>query len=227
MHPAITDLVIVGVGLFVATLLASALSLPYAGSAGVVAGVALATWRLKISSQTWRDVGFGSPGNALHSALAAFALYFLTLIAVLVIVEPVTRALQWQPLDLSSFRRLRGDSYSLAITLLLVWTVVAFGEEMVFRGFALSRLQALFGPGPRAAALAVAVQAILFGLGHVYLGARGVLTAVVIGALYGTWFLARGRNLWPLIAAHGLTDTISILAIYSGVGGGATHGADL
>jgi membrane protease YdiL (CAAX protease family) len=218
MHKALADLAIVGVGLFVATALASALQMPYAGSVGVVAGVVLATWRLKLRSQTWRDVGLGSPGNALHSALAAFALYFLTLVSVLIIVEPVSRALQWPPLDLSPFRRIQGDSYSLAITLLLVWTVVAFGEEMVFRGFALNRLEEIFGPGRRAAVLAVATQAILFGLGHVYLGARGVLTAAVIGALYATWFLARGRSLWPLIAAHGLTDTISILAIYSGVG---------
>jgi uncharacterized protein len=218
MHPAIVDLVVVGVGLFVATVVASALKLPYAGSVGVVAGVLLSTWRMKLRSQTWRDVGLGSPGNALHSALAAFALYFLTLISVLIIVEPVSRALQWQPLDLSSFRRIQGDTYSLAITLLLVWTAVAFGEEMVFRGFALNRLQELFGQGRRAAVLAVGTQAVLFGLGHVYLGARGVLTAAVIGALYGTWFLARGRSLWPLIAAHGLTDTISILAIYTGLG---------
>jgi len=218
MHPALIDLVLVGVGLFVATLLASVLQLPYAGSVGIVAGMLLATWRLNLRSQTWRDVGLGSPGNAVQSAFAAFALYFLTLIAVLMIVEPISRALQWQPLDLSSFRRIRGDTYSLAVTLVLVWTAVAFGEEMVFRGFALNRLQEMLGTGTRAAVLAVGAQAVLFGLGHVYLGPRGVLTAVVIGVLYGTWFLTRGRSLWPLIAAHGLTDTISILAIYTGVG---------
>lgn len=225
MHPALTDIVIVLAGVLVATLLASAFQLPYAGSMGVLAGVLLSTWRLKLRSQTWKDIGLGSPGNALQSALAAFALYFLTLISVLIIVEPISRVLQWQPLDLSSFRRIQGDSYTLGVTLLLVWTVVAFGEEMVFRSLVLSRLQELFGSGRRAVALAVAVQAILFGLGHLYLGPRGVLTAVVIGAIYGTWFLVRGRTLWPLILAHGLTDTISILAIYSGLGAGVTNGA--
>lgn len=225
MRPALTDIVIVLGGVLVATLLTSALKLPYAGSIGVVAGVLLSTLRLKQRSQTWRSIGLSGPGNALRSALAAFALYFLTLISVLVIVEPVSRLLQWQPLDLTAFRRIQGDSYTLGLTLVLVWTVVAFGEEMVFRGFVLSRLEELFGSSRRGTVLAVGVQAILFGFGHLYLGARGVLTAAVIGTIYGTWFLMRGRTLWPLILAHGLTDTISILAIYSGAGAGVSSGA--
>jgi membrane protease YdiL (CAAX protease family) len=225
MHPALADIVIVLGGVLVTTLLASALKLPYAGSIGVVAGLLLSTLRLKLRSQTWGNIGLSSPGNALHSALAAFALYFLTLISVLVIVEPVSRILQWEPLDLSSFKRIQGDGFSLGVTLLLVWTVVAFGEEMVFRGLVLSRLEELLGTGRRGTVLAVGVQAILFGLGHLYLGPRGVLTAAVIGAIYGTWFLMRGRTLWPLILAHGLTDTISILAIYSGLAAGLTKGA--
>jgi uncharacterized protein len=52
---------------------------------------------------------------------------------------------------------------------------------------------------------------------HAYLGAKGVATATLVGLIYGAWYVMRGRNLWPLIIAHGLTDMVSLLAIYAGV----------
>jgi membrane protease YdiL (CAAX protease family) len=39
-------------------------------------------------------------------------------------------------------------------------------------------------------------------------------TAALVGLVYGTWFVLRGRNLWPLIIAHGVTDTLSMIAVY-------------
>ncbi len=61
------------------------------------------------------------------------------------------------------------------------------------------------------------LQAAIFGAAHSYLGARGIATATLVGVVFGSWFVLRGRNLWPLILAHGLTDTITLFAIYAGV----------
>jgi membrane protease YdiL (CAAX protease family) len=78
-------------------------------------------------------------------------------------------------------------------------------------------LQRCFGPGRAAALAVVVVQAAVFGVGHLYLGARGVATATLVGLIFGAWYVFRSRNLWPLILAHGLTDTISLIAIAAGV----------
>jgi membrane protease YdiL (CAAX protease family) len=216
MHPALVDLVIVTAGMVLAAFGATVLNFPFPGQLGVLTGVLLSTWRMKRRSESWTDVGLRTPGNPLQIVLPAFGLYLLTLLGVLLIVNPVSKLLGWPPLDVSAFAGLEGNTGALVRMLILIWTIVAFGEEMVFRGFVLRRIHELLGPGQRAAVLAVATQSVLFGLGHFYLGARGVLTAAVVGAVYGAWFLARDRNLWPLILAHGLTDTISIAAIYSG-----------
>ena len=39
---------------------------------------------------------------------------------------------------------------------------------------------------------------------------------VFAGLIYGTLYLASGRNLWAPIIAHGMTDTMSFLIIYTG-----------
>jgi membrane protease YdiL (CAAX protease family) len=54
----------------------------------------------------------------------------------------------------------------------------------------------------------------LFGLGHFYAG-PGVALMVGFGALFsGVYFLIAGRNLWALILAHGIWDTLGITLIY-------------
>jgi membrane protease YdiL (CAAX protease family) len=58
--------------------------------------------------------------------------------------------------------------------------------------------------------LAILLQATVFGLLHsTHLG---MAVAALFGILYGTVFWLSGRQLWPVIFAHALPDTISILS---------------
>jgi hypothetical protein len=41
--------------------------------------------------------------------------------------------------------------------------------------------------------------------------------SAMIGLVYGIGFCLSGRNLIPLMIAHGLTDTLSPVAIYAGL----------
>ena len=47
-------------------------------------------------------------------------------------------------------------------------------------------------------------------------GLRGAATATMVGLVFGIGFCLNGRSLIPLMIAHGLTDTISLVAIYAG-----------
>ena len=61
---------------------------------------------------------------------------------------------------------------------------------------------------------AITVQAIVFGFGHLYAGPGTALTAG-FGALFsGVYFLIAGRNLWALILAHGVWDTLGVTLMY-------------
>ena len=64
--------------------------------------------------------------------------------------------------------------------------------------------------------LVIFFSAIIFGLAHSYQGAAGILKTGAIGLVFGLAYLAVGRNLWPLILAHGLIDTIDFITHFLG-----------
>lgn len=97
----------------------------------------------------------------------------------------------------------------------IVWTAAAFGEEMFFRGYLVTRLQSGFGGGWLAGVAAVVLAALIFGYGHFYYqGVRGAIVTGGIGLVFGTMFLLFNRNLWPLILLHGVIDTLTFTALF-------------
>jgi membrane protease YdiL (CAAX protease family) len=80
------------------------------------------------------------------------------------------------------------------------------------RGFILNRLEILTNNSM----WAVVAQAAIFAVAHFYQGITGVLVVFVIGLIMGAVFIRCGRNLWPVIVAHGLADTIAVTSFYFG-----------
>lgn len=78
----------------------------------------------------------------------------------------------------------------------------------------LGRFSALLGATWIAWSTAIVIQAIVFGLGHAYLGVSGALSAGVSAFAYGLFYMLAGRNLWPLILVHGIWDTLGISLVY-------------
>lgn len=85
---------------------------------------------------------------------------------------------------------------------------VGIHEEVLFRGFILGRLRALFG----STVAAVIASSIVFGLLHGYQGAIGVVQTTTVGLVLAT-LAARFRTIWPAILAHGLFDTITLVLL--------------
>jgi membrane protease YdiL (CAAX protease family) len=99
----------------------------------------------------------------------------------------------------------------------IVWTFAAFGEEMGYRGYLMSRA-ADAGGGSRPAWLAAWIaSSVLFGFGHFYKGPPGILQSTVSGLILGGAYLLSRRNLWVSIVAHGCADTIVIAALFFGL----------
>ncbi len=91
---------------------------------------------------------------------------------------------------------------------IIIWPLIAFGEEVFFRGIVLHRLTTISGNTRLGLAIAVSVQGIWFGLAHVSQGASGMLLTGLMGVVLATLFLIRmKRRLLPLILAHGIVDT--------------------
>lgn len=77
-----------------------------------------------------------------------------------------------------------------------------FGEELAYRGYALTQLAPLLGPWGAAAATSV-----VFGTLHAYQGPVGMVRTAALGGLLAWGFLASG-SLLPAILAHALLDVV-------------------
>ena len=133
------------------------------------------------------------------------------------IAAPVLTSAFGEAPQVARFADLPGNLPLLLTLLPVTWLIAAFGEEFFFRGFLMTAIAAVLG-GSRAAWIsAVVAQAVAFGLIHAYQGPEQAISIGIGGAVYGGAFLLARRNLWPLILAHGLNDTLGLIFLYSGV----------
>src|SRR5262249_40050760 len=119
--------------------------------------------------------------------------------------------------DLNRFEVLRGNVAALLTGLVVVWTLAAFGEELLVRGYLMHTLHALLAPhtGRRLAWVgAVLLSSLAFGLAHAYQGAAGMILTGLIGVGLATTYFAAGRGLGAAILTHGLYDTVGFLVVF-------------
>ena len=118
--------------------------------------------------------------------------------------------------DLEDFRPLIGNLKLTLLFLALTWTLAAFGEEMVYRGYLMNRLADLFDRTRRAWLISLVVVHVGFALAHAYQGITGAIDEGLMGLLLGVIYLRTGRNLAVPIIAHGIGDSIDFLLIFLG-----------
>ena len=119
--------------------------------------------------------------------------------------------------QVARFADVPGNLPLLLMLLPLAWLIAAFGEEIFFRGFLMTAIAEILGGSRVAWILAVFVQAVAFGLVHGYQGPAQAISIGIGGAVYGAAFLLAKRNLWPVIIAHGINDTLGFILLYFGV----------
>lgn len=133
------------------------------------------------------------------------------------VATPVLVSIFGETQPTNRFAEIPGNLPLLLVILPLVWLVAAFGEEIFFRGFVLTRLAELLGAAPWAWVLAVVAQASAFGAIHAYQGPVQMILIGIGGLVYGSAFVLLKRNLWPLILAHGVNNTVGFVLLYLGI----------
>jgi membrane protease YdiL (CAAX protease family) len=118
--------------------------------------------------------------------------------------------------DLSRFADVAGNPDELMRLLVFSWIFAAFGEEIAFRIALMRGLSISLGDDRNARVIALFVQAVIFGLVHLYQGPAGVVGTMISGLVFGAVTLLGRGSIWPAVIAHGGNNTIGILAIYHG-----------
>ena len=100
---------------------------------------------LRLRGMRWRDVGFGVYGSwgktLLVGTLAGVGVEMMELF----FTQPLLAHLTGQMPDLSAFDRVAGNVKWLMVSLAFTWTLFAFGEELIFRGYLMNRITDLVG----------------------------------------------------------------------------------
>jgi membrane protease YdiL (CAAX protease family) len=197
-------------------------------------GIMLFTWGLiRWRGDRWANFGLKRPEN-MKKAIGVF-------LGLLLFIWFTVTFTEWLGIkrDLSQFEFIRGNPFLLVYFVIYVLIFAGFYEEIMFRGFLMVRLAQIFGgcmrlhqvtnenrhkrtaqhigpPCHGAWYLAIIMQGVFFGFVHAYQGLNGIIITGVAGMIMGATYLLAGRNLWPLILAHGVYDAIRMISFYFG-----------
>jgi membrane protease YdiL (CAAX protease family) len=166
-----------------------------------------------------RDGGWGIIGLRWAASWRRTILYALTAAAVRLllgqfVIDPIT-AHFWPPtVGPSGFEEITGHGMVALRWLLIVWTFAAFGEEITYRGYLVTRAADVGNRSKAAYWLGVLLVSVLFG--YFYKGRAGIVDSGMAGLVLGTAYLLSGRNLWVCILAHGFIDSVGVVALFFG-----------
>jgi membrane protease YdiL (CAAX protease family) len=178
--------------------------------------VALGLLSIWLRKSGWSALGFRRPPSWLRVLQIALAAAALRILLGQFVVDPLAARI-WAPeVAPAGSEDIAGSLTSALQWLLVVWTFAAFGEEIAYRGYLLSRAADLGHGSPAAWWIGMVLVSILFGFGHYYKGPAGIVDSGVAGVVLGAAYLLSGRNLWVSILAHGFIDTFWILALSLG-----------
>jgi uncharacterized protein len=140
-------------------------------------------------------------GDFLLDVCIAF-LFWLVVIVMLLILS---RTLHFRGMDAA--KALLPQTTPELYVFVVLAIAAGFCEEIIFRGYLMRQFTAWAG----SVAAGVALQAIVFGAGHIYQGWKGVVVISIYGALFGI-LAAMRKSLRPGIMQHCGQDALSGIA---------------
>lgn len=155
----------------------------------------------------WRRVGVTLRQSAIVFVCAALAFAIAAVVMANIVGIP-------EGADFQSYDYLQGNPGMLVLALVAVYIVSSFGEEVLFRGYLMTRCAEFFGSSKTGWNIAIAISTVVFALIHYDWGIAGVVQAGFMGFVLAYAYVRVHRNLWVNIVAHGVMDTILMVQLY-------------
>jgi membrane protease YdiL (CAAX protease family) len=160
-----------------------------------------------------RFAGVRALGRTVLQSILVLAIAVAAFVAGSVVMRNLTPAPQ--SADMSGYNYLQGNLPMLLLALAGVYIVSSFGEEVIYRGFLINRLEEIAHDGKAARRIAVVISAVVFGLVHFSWGIVGVVQTAFMGLALAIAYLVTKRNLWVLVLAHAYIDTLLLVQMYA------------
>ena len=197
----------------------------FAGPVSLIVLLALLTFYFRFKGLSWRDFGliklngFRDYLYLLPKVILTFMVFAMAMGLIQFAQETFDLAFMNDVGDgfEQRFGDIRGSLPMFILWVVIAWTAAAFGEEMAFRGYLVTRLNTALGESRLAMFAAIVIAALIFGFGHYYYqGLRGFVMITIVAIVFGLMFVLFKRNLYPVVIVHGLVDTMGFCAIYFG-----------
>ncbi|WP_298894693.1 type II CAAX endopeptidase family protein [uncultured Psychroserpens sp.] len=179
--------------------------------------LAIASWRMHARGISWYDLGLRKPKNIKKMLLTTILILVSTVVSLLLFniikdqipffASPETASVEETT---SKFGNLK-DNWPLFFTIIIAVLIESTLEELLDRGFLMNWFEKLFSKTTIATILAVLLQAVIFGFRHSYDLSERSITVGIIGLIMGIAYYVSGRNLWALIIAHCILNTLSMV----------------
>ena len=175
----------------------------------------MATWRMSVRKITWKDLGFRKPDSLLKTVLVTVAILIAIPISI-IIFQQVQELLPFSLAPDNSSKEAVSKFGDLKGNWLHFFTIIPFVliqsalEELLDRAFLINWFERAFSSTTFATIMAVILQALIFGFRHSYDISERSITVAIIGLIMGIAYVTSGRNVWALIIAHCILNTISM-----------------
>jgi membrane protease YdiL (CAAX protease family) len=183
---------------------------PGLGIIGTLIVIGLALW---LRGDNLPSLGFSAPDSWPKTILLGLILGLLIQLVSVALIEPLTEKMTGTAHDHSIIDNVKGNWIAFFQWVLVVWVLVAFIEESIFRGFLMTEITKITGKETWALILNILFSSLVFGLSHGYQNRAGIWSTATIGILLAWIFVFSDFNLWLAIFTHGFIDTVGIALI--------------
>lgn len=171
---------------------------------------------LRVRDGGWGVIGLVWPVSFRQTVLFALGAAAVRILLGQFVIDPLTSHFWPAAVGPSGFDQITGHGMVALRWLFIIWTFAAFGEEISYRGYLVTRAADVGGRSKAAYWAGVLAVSVLFGIGHYYKGPSGIVDSGMAGLVLGAAYLLSGRNLWVCILAHGFIDTFGVVALFFG-----------
>lgn len=174
---------------------------------------------MKLRGQNWSDFGLRFRRLSSKESLKVFVRSLL--VCVLGILGYVLGTILManisgmpESADMSNYEYLQNNLFMLILTLMGVYIVSSFGEEVIYRAFLINRIAELGLDSKNGRMAAIAISSVIFGLVHFEWGPTGMVSTAFMGFVMGIFYLKFNKNLWILVLAHAYMDTLLLVPLF-------------
>ncbi|WP_163325772.1 CPBP family intramembrane glutamic endopeptidase [Draconibacterium mangrovi] len=174
---------------------------------------------LKLRGESWKELGLTFNSLSWSEGFKTFLLSLLVTVlglAAYILGGIVMAGITGTPetADMAGYDYLKNNIGMLLLTLIGVYIVSSFGEEVIYRAFLISRISKLGHDSKKATIVAVLLSSIIFGFIHYDWGSAGIVQTACMGLVMGICYIKLKRRLWILVLAHAYMDTILMIGVY-------------